>query len=290
MTTNLAASIHARLLNRAQARSEDFNLILTRFALERFLYRLSQTASRDRFWLKGALLFDLWFNVPHRPTRDADFLGIGNMDAAWLNLAMQDTCATAVVEDAMQFDPARIAIDEIRENARYGGLRIKLEGALGNARVPVQLDIGFGDAVVPGPEEAIYPTLLDGLPAPTLRVYPRAVMAAEKVEAIVSLGMANTRLKDYFDLLALAREGQIDPAAFGNALRATFARRGTALPLDMPLGLSDVFAMDATRQKLWAAFLNRNRLSGPALPDVINTLRQFVAAPLAHARNGKPSL
>jgi hypothetical protein len=171
---NLAASIHARLLARAKERGEDFNLVLTRYGLERFLYRLSVSPARDHYLLKGALLFDLWFDVPHRPTRDADFLGFGAADRVALGRHVQDVCVVAV-EDGMAFDPASVSIEEIRDDAKYGGLRVRLVGLLGKARCPVQLDVGYGDAVTPGPEEIAYPTLLEGLPAPKLKVYPRRV-------------------------------------------------------------------------------------------------------------------
>lgn len=283
MTVGLAASIHARLLNRAKARGEDFNLILTRYALERFLYRLSLVPAREAYWLKGAMLFDLWFDVPHRPTRDADFLGFGPMDIEALAGTIREICAVAV-DDGMAFAPASITIEEIREDARYGGLRVRLLGRLGNARCTVQLDVGYGDAVTPGPEEAVYPTLLDDLPPPRLRVYPRAAVVAEKLEAIVSLGMANSRMKDFFDLRALAHEGVLDARLLGDAIAATFQRRGTDIPLEVPLGLSDEFARDAAKRAQWKAFLGKNRLDAPTLGEVIEEVRRFVAEPMALAR------
>lgn len=283
MTVGLAASIHARLLNRAKARGEDFNLILTRYALERFLYRLSRVPAREAYWLKGAMLFDLWFDVPHRPTRDADFLGFGPMDTEALASTIRDICGV-VVDDGMAYDPDSITVDEIREEARYGGLRVRLLGLLGNARCVVQLDVGYGDAVMPGPEEAVYPTLLDDQPPPRLRVYPRAAVVAEKLEAIVSLGMANSRMKDYFDLRALAREGALDARQLANAIAATFQRRGTDVPVDVPLGLSDEFARDAAKRAQWKAFLSKNRLEAPTLDEVVEEVRRFVAEPLALAR------
>ncbi len=286
MSADLAASIHARLLNRAKARGEDFNLILTRYALERFLYRLSLVPAREAYWLKGAMLFDLWFDVPHRPTRDADFLGFGPMDIDALAGTIREICGVAV-DDGMAYDPGSIAVEEIREDARYGGLRVRLLGRLGNARCTVQLDVGYGDAVTPGPEEAIYPTLLDELPPPRLRVYPRAAVAAEKLEAIVSLGMANSRMKDYFDLRALAREGALDARLLGDAIAATFQRRGTEVPVGVPLGLSDEFARDTAKRAQWKAFLGKNRLEAPALEDVIEEVRRFVAEPLVLARQRK---
>lgn len=286
MSADLAASIHARLLNRAKARGEDFNLILTRYALERFLYRLSLMPAREAYWLKGAMLFDLWFDVPHRPTRDADFFGFGPMDIEALAGTIREICGVAV-DDGMVYDPGSIAVEEIREDARYGGLRVRLLGRLGNARCTVQLDVGYGDAVTPGPEEAIYPTLLDELPPPRLRVYPRAAMVAEKLEAIVSLGMANSRMKDYFDLRALAREGALDAELLGDAIAATFQRRGTQVPVGVPLGLSDEFARDPAKRAQWKAFLGKNRLEAPALEAVIEEVRRFVAEPLVLARQRK---
>ena len=283
MTEGLAASIHARLLNRAKARGEDFNLILTRYALERFLYRLSMLPAREAYWLKGAMLFDLWFDMPHRPTRDADFLGFGPQDTEALTSTIREICGV-VVDDGITFDPDSISIEEIREEARYGGLRVRLLGWLGNARCTVQLDVGYGDAVTPGPEEAVYPSLLDDQPAPRLRVYPRASVVAEKLEAIVSLGMANSRLKDFFDLRALANEGVLDVELLGDAIAATFQRRGTDVPVEMPLGLSDEFARDATKRAQWKAFLSKNRLDAPSLDEVIAEVRRFVAEPLKLAR------
>lgn len=279
MTVDLVASIHTRLLNLAKARGDDFNMVLTRYAIERFLYRLSLVPARDVYWLKGALLFDLWFDVPHRPTRDADFLGFGPADTEALASTIREICGVAV-DDGMEFDPASIAIEEIREEASYGGLRVRLVGRLGNARSTVQLDVGYGDAVTPGPEEAVYPTLLDDQPPPRLRVYPRAAVAAEKLEAIVSLGMANSRMKDYFDLRALALEGVLDARLLGDAIAATFQRRGTVVPMGVPLGLSDEFARDVAKRAQWKAFLGKNRLDAPTLDEVIGEVRHFVTEPL----------
>ena len=284
MTTGRAASIQARLLARAKARSEDFSLVLSRYAVERFLYRLSISPARDRYWLKGALLFDLWFDVPHRPTRDADFLGFGPADTETLSNVVREICGIPG-DDGMEFDPASIKIEEIREQASYGGLRVRLVGLLGKSRCSVQLDVGYGDAVTPGPDEIVYPTLLDDQPAPRLRAYPRATVVAEKVEAMVSLGMANTRMKDYFDVRALAREGTLEAGLLGDAIAATFARRGTALPLGVPLGLSEEFARDATKLNQWNAFLRKNRLDAPAREEVVAEIRDFLAEPIRLARD-----
>lgn len=283
MSKGRAASIHARLLNRARERGEDFNLILTRYAIERFLYRLSLAPARETLWLKGALLFDLWFDVPHRPTRDADFLGFGPPDREVLANTVREICGVPS-NDAMAFDAKSIVIDQIREDARYDGLRVRLVGRLGDARCTVQLDVGYGDAVTPGPEEAIYPTLLDDMPPPRLRVYPRASVAAEKLEAIVTLGMANSRMKDYFDLRAMAREGMFEMPRLADAIVATFRRRDTPLPEEIPLGLSDEFAADSVKRAQWQAFLSKNRLEAPTLEVVVAELRRFFAEPLKLAR------
>lgn len=280
MTAARIASIHARLLNRARERGEDFNQILVRYGTERFLYRLSTLpVAREGFWLKGAMLFDLWFDVPHRPTRDADFLGFGPIDAAGLAGMVRDICMVQV-DDGMAFDPRTVLVEDIREDARYGGLRVRLAGALGKARCAVQLDVGYGDAVTPGPDEVLYPTMLDDLPAPHLRVYPRATVVAEKLEAIVSLGMANSRMKDYYDLRALAKEGRLDDGLLGKAIAATFTRRGTALPQGLPLGLTEEFARDAAKLAQWSAFLGKHRLAAPSLAQVVGEVAQFLQAPL----------
>jgi hypothetical protein len=206
------------------------------------------------------------------------------MDAEALAATIREICGVAV-DDGMVFDPDSVAIEEIREDARYGGLRVRLLGRLGNARSSVQLDVGYGDAVTPGPEEAVYPTLLDDQPAPRLLVYPRASVVAEKLEAIVSLGMGNSRMKDFFDLYVLAHESALDAEGLGDAIAATFQRRGTEVPVEVPLGLSDEFARDAAKRAQWKAFLGKNRLDGPTLGEVMEEVRRFVAQPLALARH-----
>lgn len=283
MNGGRAASILARLLARAKAGGEDFNLVLNRYAIERFLYRLSVSPARDAFVLKGAMLFDLWFDVPHRATRDADFLGFGAEDADTLRETLQGICGIEA-DDGLEFDAASISVESIREQANYGGLRARLVARLGGARCTAQIDVGYGDAVTPGPEVATCPVLLDDMPAPRLRVYPRASVIAEKLEAIASLGMANSRMKDYFDLLALAREGHVDGQEVAVAIAATFRRRGTAIPDGMPVGLTGEFARDPAKLRQWQAFLGKNRLEAPALESVVEELRRYFAVPLAQAR------
>lgn len=274
---NLGASIRARLLNRAKAENVEFGLMLTRFALERLLYRLSVSRHRDQFLLKGALLFDLWFDEPHRPTRDADFLGFGTADTATLKAAFQEIC-TVQVADGVVFDPKTVRAVEIRKDANYAGIRVTLIGTLDGAQCPVQADIGFGDAVTPAPEDTDYPVVLDDLPVPRLRVYPRYTVIAEKFEAITSLGIANSRMKDFFDLWVLTRRSDLNPEIMRRALVATFDRRRTPLPQTTPVGLSSEFVADGAKQKQWSAFVAKNKLSAPSLDDVVAYLREFLRA------------
>lgn len=276
------ASIRQRLLDRARMRGEDFQLVLDRFAVERLLYRLSISSHRDQFLLKGALLFALWFDQPHRPTRDADLLGFGPPDAERVAAVIAELCAIEA-DDGLRFDVGSMVVEPIREEAAYEGLRIRLLAFLGDVRCHVQWDVGFGDAVTPGPADVDYPVLLADMPAPRLRVYPRETVFAEKLEAIATLGIANSRMKDYFDLLALLREGAMDTAVLADAIRATFLRRATALPQGVPFGLTDAFATDAQKQSQWSAFLRRNRLVAPGLKAVVDEIRTFVRALNLHA-------
>jgi len=272
---NVPASVRARLLNKARAEKSDFNLLLTRYALERMLYRLSISAQRDQFLLKGALLFDLWFDVPHRPTHDADLLGFGSAERSHLEDVFRQI-SQIESDDGIVFQANTVKATEIRKEANYAGVRITLTGLLDSARCPVQIDIGFGDAVVPGPEDAQYPVIFDDMPSPQLRVYPRYAVVAEKLEAIVSLGMLNSRMKDYFDLSILARHADFDGAMLAKAIQATFERRDTGIPSNLPFGLTDEFALDEQKNKQWTAFQRKNALKPMALATVIEMLREFL--------------
>lgn len=276
-TASRAAYIRGRLLDQARATGEESQFVLDRFAVERLLYRLSISPHRDQFLLKGALLFALWFDQPHRPTRDADLLGFGPPDPDRLRAVITELCAIDC-DDDLRFDVSSIQVLPIRQEAAYEGLRARLVALLGGARCHVQWDVGFGDAVTPAPVDVDYPVLLEDMPAPRLRVYPRETVFAEKLEAIATLGIANSRMKDYFDLLALMREQAMAPETLADAIRATFQRRGTAPPEGVPFGLTDAFATDAQKQSQWSAFLRRNRLAAPALAAVVAELRAFFIA------------
>ncbi|MDM0005532.1 nucleotidyl transferase AbiEii/AbiGii toxin family protein [Variovorax sp. J22G73] len=272
MSRNLAASIRARLKQHADERKQDFNLTLTQYGLERLLYRLSVSRHASNYLLKGALQFSLWYDQPHRPTRDADLLGFGPDDVDTAVSAFEEICQIAV-EDGIAFDLASLKGSVIRKEAGYGGVRIDLQAKLESARIALQVDIGFRDAVTPAPESVSYPVMLAELPAPRLRSYPKYTVVAEKFHAICLLGMANTRMKDYFDLLILLSEDDLDATQLHRAVGATFERRRMAMPASLPSGLSDAFAQDAAKQRQWIAFLKKNRLDALDLAEVVSLLR-----------------
>jgi predicted nucleotidyltransferase component of viral defense system len=228
-----AASVRQRLLNLAKERGEEFNFVLLRYGLERLLFRLGESRHAGTFVLKGAMLFPLWSGSPHRATKDMDLLGSGAPDIARFVAIFRDVAA-ADVDDGVTFLPATVAGAAIREEAVYDGVRITLDGRLGVARIAVQADVGFGDAVMPPPVENSYPELLADMPAPRLRVYARETAIAEKVEAMVTLGLGNSRMKDFFDVWYLARTFEFDEAVLRKAIPATFARRQTSMPNAMP--------------------------------------------------------
>ncbi len=266
-----AASLLARLLERAKQQGEDYSLLLNRFGLERLLARLARSRHADRFLLKGAMLFTLWYDQPHRPTRDADLLAYGSDDVADL-LATFREIAAIELDDGIVFDTDSVRADPIREDTVYGGTRLRLIGRIGTTRCSLQVDVGFGDAVTPEPQRVAYPVLLPGFEAPRLRVYPVYTVIAEKYHAMVVLGAANSRMKDFHDIATIAQRTELDGATLATAIAATFARRGTALPETPPLALTSAFADEPSKQRQWGAFVSRNRLNERALSDVVGLL------------------
>ncbi len=273
MTANRAASIRARLKQHPETSKQDFNLTLTQYGLERLLYRLSISDHASNFLLKGALLFQLWYGQSHRPTRDADLLGFDPDDVPTMVGVFRSICSIEA-DDGIVFDPASVAGTEIRKDAGHGGVRIDLRATLDGARLALQIDIGFGDAVTPAAEPVTYPPLLSDLPAPTLRAYPKATVVAEKLHAVTILGMTNSRMKDFFDLWVLLHDSTLDDAELRRAIKATFARRQTAIPSALPIGLGVAFAADATKQVQWRAFLRKNQLAAMDLTDVVRYVRK----------------
>ena len=282
MTADRAASVLARLLNRSRRTGENYNLLLSRFVIERLLYRLSVSPHASNFVLKGALLFALWYDTPHRPTKDADLLGFGADDADTLRATFNAVC-TIDADDGVRYDTEGMRLAPIREDNIYGGMRLSLLAFVGSARLPVQVDIGFGDAITPAPELVTYPTLLDDMGAPRLRAYPVYTVIAEKFHAMVELGINNSRMKDFFDLAVIARTSALDGGTLVNALRATFGRRGTALPMSTPTALTSEFAATPAKAQQWVAFLNKAQLQAPALHEVIALLAVLLGAPMQAA-------
>jgi hypothetical protein len=266
MCAHISASILARLLTLAKQRGDDYSLLLNRFAMERLLARVSASKHADRFLLKGALLFALWYDTPHRPTRDADLLGFGPDDEITLLATFRDIAAMDL-RDGIVFDPESVKAQTIREDNTYGGTRITLVGRIGSARC----------------------VLLSDFPAPTLRVYPVYTVIAEKYQAMVMLGQANSRMKDFFDLAVIAQRTELDGATLATAIAATFARRQTALPTERPLALTTTFSEDAAKLRQWQAFLNKNRIEAASLSDTVALLDDLLWPPTQVAAANSPA-
>jgi predicted nucleotidyltransferase component of viral defense system len=255
----MAASVRQRLLDKARETGRPFNEVLQYFAMERFLYRLSKSPYADSFVLKGALMLTVWEAPLTRPTLDIDLLGRIDNRIETIVRVTREMCRQEVEPDGVAFDTATIEAERIAEDADYEGIRVRFQGSLGTARIVMQLDIGFGDLVIPSPESTKYPTLLD-LPAPHLRGYSRESTIAEKFEATVKLGILNSRMKDFFDLWLMSRQFDFDGATLAEAILKTFSTRGTKIQAE-PIALTDAFAKDATKAAQWRGFLRKNRLS-----------------------------
>jgi predicted nucleotidyltransferase component of viral defense system len=279
---NMGASVRARLLAIAKQRDQPLELFLTRYVLERLLWRLSQIEHRSRFALKGALLVTTWFDDPHRPTRDLDLLGFGEPSAQAITDIFREVCNVAA-EDGIEFDLKTLRVEPIREEVEYGGLRLRTVATVGGARVNVVVDVGFGDATEPGLEEVEIPVLLD-LPAPRLRSYARETVIAEKFQAMVMLGRANGRFKDFYDIWMLSRRYAFSGDRLARAIAATFARRKTEIPQEVPDALTEAFATDPTKRQQWDAFrrdLAEQRLE---LAQIVGDLAAFL---MPHAVRAK---
>ena len=280
---DVGASVRARLLKLAQERAEDFQLVLTRYANERLLYRLAQSPHAERFVLKGATLFTLWTGRPHRATRDLDLLGFGEPSVDGLRTVFAELLAIDVGDDGVVFHAGELDVGLIREDQEYGGIRIVTSAQVKAARVRLQVDVGFGDAVTPEAAVVEFPTLLD-FPAPRLRVYPRETVVAEKLEAMVQLGMANSRMKDFYDLAVLSNLFEFDGELLTRAIRATFERRKTAVPDGLPVALTAEFADDPSKRMQWAAFVRKTGARDVAdLPAAVAAIVHFIEQPFAAA-------
>ena len=277
---NIAASVRQRLTNLSRERNEEFQFVLTRYGLERLLYRLSISPYATQFILKGAALFQLWTGQPHRSTRDLDLLGYGAPSPERLQTIFSEVCSLAADDDGLVFSPKTIQAEQIKEDAMYQGIRLRIECRLENAKLALQIDIGFGDAVTPEPLSTTYPTLLE-FPAPLLRAYPRETVVAEKFQAMVALGIANSRMKDFYDVWTLARQFEFDGDLLRSAIRATFERRQTPIPTTPPLALTADFADDRSKAIQWNAFLKKGKLveTPPPFTEVVELLHKFLMPP-----------
>lgn len=280
---NVARSHRAKLLTLARNRGEDFQFLLGRWVVERFLYRLAGSAQKDSFVLKGAMLFLAWEGRLHRPTKDLDLLGFGSSDVLDVTDRIRDVCAV-LADDGIVFDLAGIQGERIKEDAEYEGVRVRVPASLDGARVSMQIDVGFGDLVEPPPAELTFPVLLP-LEAPVLRAYQPETVIAEKFQAMVVLGIANSRMKDFFDVWTLAQSHRFDLELLAGSIRGTFERRRTPLPEDVPMVLTGEFLEDNSKQTQWAAFGRRLGLSDvPPLSLIGEQIAAFLIPALSTAR------
>lgn len=277
MTKNLPASVRARLLNIAKDQGVAFQEILVRYGIERLLYRLQQSNHGDEFILKGAMLFLDWTDQLHRPTKDADFLTAGTPEVQRLESVFSDVIQTEVEPDGLEFQHDSVEGGEIREGEVYQGVRIKLEARLGTARIPLQVDVGFGDAVVPSPATVHIPPLLE-FPGPELTGYTRYTAVAEKYDAMLNLGELNSRMKDFFDIWTPCRVFEFDGALLCASIHATCERRQTQMPREKPLALTPAFADLRSKRTQWKSFAKKTRgeIPAPELDDLIEFVAKFL--------------
>ncbi len=282
------ATVHRRLLAIARECKADFNAILAQYAIERLIDRLSRSAESPRFVLKGAMLFRAWTGELHRPTKDVDFLGHGDPSPAVVADAVR-TIVSVEAADGLRFAAESISAEEIREEQNYDGVRVTVTAYLAHVPITVRIDVGYGDVVTPDATERLFPTLL-GHDAPSILAYPPETSVAEKVEAMCKLGIINSRMKDYHDVILISRRFEFHGDTLARAFRATFERRNTPLPSGTPTGLSEEFGGDAEKQRQWTAYLTRmNTDDVPrALPEVVVTIRRFVRPAIDAAAGAEP--
>jgi Nucleotidyl transferase AbiEii toxin, Type IV TA system len=275
MSPDVAASVRARLLAQAHASGEEFERTLVRFAAERWLFRLGTSAARNRCVLKGASLLTVWLSDPHRSTRDIDLLSFGDADDTAIRALITEVCAIPCSEDGIAFDLSELALEPIRAEEEYAGVRALFWARLGAARIRMQVDVAFGDAITSDPEEIEYPLSLQRLPAARIRAYPRVTTVAEKFEAMVKLGIRNSRMKDFHDVCALATAFAFDGVALRSAVIACFDRRGTPWTAERPAALTPAFYQHEDLQKRWQSYLKSGGILVPP-PGRFVEVRQFL--------------
>lgn len=287
--SNIPASVRARLLNLARKQGRPFNEVLQYYAIERFLYRLSISRHSERFVLKGALMLQCWGEPLIRSTRDIDLLGSADNSVETLVGIFKECCRLDLPEDGIRFDPDSVQGEEITLEAHYQGVRIRLLAYLDKAHLSLQVDIGFGDVIIPGPQKLSYPTLLN-FEAPRLLGYTPESSIAEKFQALVALDIANTRMKDFHDLWLLPQHQNFKGPVLAEAIKVTFARRETPLFSQAPPPLTSEFSEDPEKQKQWKAFLRKIRMPGhaPDLSEVAAAIGNFLMPPMRVLQMGKP--
>lgn len=286
--SNIEHSVRQKLLNVSISKDVDYNIVLIWYGLERFLYRLSKSKYSDQFILKGAMLFAVWAKQPLRPTKDLDLMAYGDASANYLTKVITEICQTNVDDDGIAFDTDSMEINEIREDQEYDGQRVKLLAKLGNAKIRLQIDIGFGDVVTPAPTQIEYPVLLESS-AVSIKAYSKETVVAEKFHAMVILGIANSRMKDFYDLWIMSKQFDFDGSLLTEAIAATFKRRTTPLPDDLPLALTEDFSSDTTISQRWKAFANKlnHPEEMPPFNQIISEIKDFIATPLDSAKLGQ---
>jgi len=288
VSPDVAASVRQRLLNHARSMGRPFNEVFQHFVLERFLYRLGRSPYREQFVLKGALMFTAWQSPPTRPTRDIDLLGYMDNTVEQVVAAVQAICQEPAPDDGLHFDLDSIGGERIVEAAAYAGVRVRTVTYLGKARIPLQVDVGFGDPVVPGPSLITLPAQLD-LPRPEVRGYSRESVIAEKLQAMVYLGPINSRMKDFYDVWLLATAYAFEGPLLARAIRETFDRRQTSVPPD-PVALTDAFVRAPGKGTQWRAFVNRQRLGDApgTLQETVQVLSGFLLPVVQALSHGQP--
>jgi predicted nucleotidyltransferase component of viral defense system len=287
---NMSASVQARLLHLSRASKLSLQDLLERYCIERLLYRLSVSPHRSRFILKGAMLLIVWGEgSSERVTRDADLLGFGDNSPLGVTTTFREILAVPIDNDGVVFEPDSVVAEPIRAEQEYVGMRVTLRARVGNARIPVQADIGFGDAYAVEPEEIEFPSLLD-LPRPSLRAYSKETALAEKFEAIVVLGERNTRMKDFFDVWLLSNRFDFEGLTLSNAFISTFGRRRTEIPTTTPVGLSPQFAADPMKAAQWKAFWRKavRTEPTPTFVEVVDAAREFLIPVATAAQSREP--
>ena len=277
---NITASVHQRLLNKAKESSRPFNELLQYFAIERFIYRLSKSPHADKFILKGALMFAAWHGPASRPTMDIDLLGNIDNSLEVIVTAMKDACMVDVEADGISFNAETVEAVRITEDAEYEGVRVRVHGSLGKAKVSIQIDIGFGDVVVPNPSTVLYPAILD-FPAPELQGYTMESTIAEKFQAMVKLGVLNSRMKDFYDIWILSRKFNFKGKILAEAVEKTFEKRNTPATLDAAL-FDPSFGNDGNRNAQWRGFIRKTKLINvpESFEEVMTAVKLFLE-PLA---------